>query len=327
MSLESVTVVSWDAGGGQPLAETAGLLTRGRRLAQAVGARLVWVWLGPLPQDTRDTAARFGADALDQIEGERLTGFGPDAFVAALADYCREAAPELVLFAQDPHTRIVAPRLAERIGAGVLANVVGIELGDEGAVEATAAAYGGDTRVVYALEGAARHVLTLTPHALEAEASESGPTTPVERTIAASPDATPERVSVVEQAKAQGPRLQDAEIIVAGGRGLGAPEHYRLVEELAQALGGQPGASRPLVDDGWVEASRQVGLTGSITRPALYVAAGISGASQHMAGCAAARTIVAINNDPDAAIFRYARYGVVGDCREILPALIEAARR
>jgi len=116
MSLESVTVVSWDAGGGQPLAETAGLLTRGRRLAQAVGARLVWVWLGPLPQDTRDTAARFGADALDQIEGERLTGFGPDAFVAALADYCREAAPELVLFAQDPHTRIVAPRLAERIG-------------------------------------------------------------------------------------------------------------------------------------------------------------------------------------------------------------------
>ena len=104
------------------------------------------------------------------------------------------------------------------------------------------------------------------------------------------------------------------------------PENFSLVEELAEALGGMAGASRPIVDDGWADASRQIGLTGKITRPALYVAAGISGASQHMAGCAAAKTLVAINRDPDAAIFRYARYGIVGDCLEILPEITRAVK-
>ena len=132
---------------------------------------------------------------------------------------------------------------------------------------------------------------------------------------------------MLEPARFEGPRLEDAEIIVCGGRGLGEPENYKLVEELAEVLGGLPGASRPLVDDGWVDSSRQVGLTGKITRPGLYVAAGVSGASQHMAGCSAAKTIVAINTDADAAIFRHARYGIVGDCVEILPELIRAAKQ
>ena len=120
---------------------------------------------------------------------------------------------------------------------------------------------------------------------------------------------------------------EDSEVIIAGGRGLGSPENVKLLQELADVLGGMVGASRPIVDDGWIDASRQVGLTGKITRPNLYIAAGISGASQHMAGCAAAKTIVAINRDSDAAIFRYARYGIVDDCLEILPELIRAVKR
>jgi electron transfer flavoprotein alpha subunit len=138
--------------------------------------------------------------------------------------------------------------------------------------------------------------------------------------------AVEERIRTIRRAQTEGPRLEDAEVIVSGGRGLSAPKDFELVEQLAEALGGMAGASRPLVDDGWVDSSRQVGLTGKITRPALYIAAGISGASQHMAGCSAAKTIVAINRDPDAAIFRYARYGIVGDCLEILPELIRAAK-
>jgi electron transfer flavoprotein alpha subunit len=146
------------------------------------------------------------------------------------------------------------------------------------------------------------------------------------RDVAVDLGSVDERIRVLQKAEATGPRLDGAEIIVAGGRGLGDRENYKLIEELAEALGGLPGASRPIVDEGWVDSSRQVGLTGTITRPGLYLAAGISGASQHMAGCSAAKTIVAINTDADASIFRYARYGVVGDCLEILPELIRAAK-
>jgi len=138
--------------------------------------------------------------------------------------------------------------------------------------------------------------------------------------------AVAERVQVVARSEAGGPRIEEADILVAGGRGLGEKDNYRLVQELADALGGMAAASRPIVDEGWAEPARQVGLTGKITRPTLYIAAGISGASQHMVGCAAAKTLVAINRDPDAAIFRYAKYGIVGDCLEILPALTRAVK-
>ena len=134
-----------------------------------------------------------------------------------------------------------------------------------------------------------------------------------------------ERIEILEAAHFDGPRLDDAEIIVSGGRGLGSQDNYSLIEQLAEALGGIAGASRPLVDDGWVDSSHQVGLTGRITRPNLYVAIGISGASQHMAGCSAAKTIVAVNRDPEAAIFQHARFGIVGDALEIVPELIRAA--
>jgi electron transfer flavoprotein alpha subunit len=146
------------------------------------------------------------------------------------------------------------------------------------------------------------------------------------REVAVDLSAVAERTRVIERSRAEGPRLDHARVIVAGGRGLGAPENFRLVEDLAAALGGVAGASRPIVDDGWAEPWRQIGLTGTITRPALYIGAGISGASQHMVGCAAAKTLVAINRDPDAAIFRHARYGIVGDCCEILRELIRVAR-
>jgi electron transfer flavoprotein alpha subunit len=135
-----------------------------------------------------------------------------------------------------------------------------------------------------------------------------------------------ERIRTVEQTPEQGPRLEDANIIVAGGRGLGSADNFQHVEDLAEALGGMAAASRPIVDDGWADPSRQIGLTGKVARPALYIAAGISGASQHMAGCSAAKTIVAINRDPDAPIFRYARYGIVGDCVELLTELTSAVK-
>jgi electron transfer flavoprotein alpha subunit len=282
---------------------------------------------GPLPEGALETAGRFGADGVDQLEDAALESFSPDAYVAALAGYCQQESPALVIFSQAADTRVVAPRLAGRLGAGVVMNGVGVAVGEGGGLEATASAYGGDTQMVYELSGAPSYVVALAANALLPEPAEGGPTQPGCRSISPDLAGVEERVRVVEQARTEGPRLEDAEIIVSGGRGLGGPENYKLIEQLAEALGGLAGASRPIVDEGWVDSSQQVGLTGKITRPALYLAAGISGASQHMAGCSAAKTIVAINRDPDAAIFRYARYGLVGDCLEILPELIRAARQ
>ncbi|MBT4520501.1 MAG: electron transfer flavoprotein subunit alpha/FixB family protein [Halieaceae bacterium] len=152
------------------------------------------------------------------------------------------------------------------------------------------------------------------------------PGSPLVRDISIHLDAIEERFKVTSRPSAEGPRLEDADIIVSGGRGLGSADNYALIRELASELGGLPGASRVIVDEGWVDSSHQVGLTGKITRPGLYLAAGISGASQHMAGCSAAKTIVAINKDQDASIYRYARYGIVADCLEVLPELIKAAK-
>ena len=269
---------------------------------------------------------RQGVAVLENIEDPKLAGGQADAFVEALAQYCAERSPRLVLFSQGFDTRLVAPRLAGRLGSGVVVNAVDIEAAADSPLKVTASAYGGDTRVVYELAGAEPCIVSLLANAVLPEPVE-GAASPSVRNVAVDLSSVEERIRVVEAARTEGPRLEDAEIIVSGGRGLSSPDNYKLVEQLAEALGGLPGASRPLVDEGWVDSSRQVGLTGKITRPGLYVAAGISGASQHMAGCGAAKAIVAINTDPDAAIFRYARYGIVGDCLAILPELIRAAKK
>jgi electron transfer flavoprotein alpha subunit len=297
------------------------VLSLGSRLARGLGVELVTLVPGPLPEGLAEAVERAGVSQIDRLDDARLDRFQPDLLVEALAGYCGQCAPRALLFGQTLDARLVAPRLAGRLGSAVVMNATDLAVDAAGGVEVTASAYGGDTRAVYELRGTAPHVIGVTTTLVAVEPpSESGANVQI-REIQLELDEVVERVRVVQEARASGPRLEEAEVVVAGGRGLGAPENYALVEELAEVLGGMAAASRPIVDDGWVDPSRQVGLTGKITRPALYLAAGISGASQHMAGCSAAKNLVAINNDPDAAIFRHARYGVVGDCLEILPAL------
>lgn len=320
MSDNAIVVVSWGEGrDGLPLGAEE-VLHIGRGLAGDTGAPLHWVVLGALPGRASEVAGRYGVAALHQVDAPALTPPGTDACVGALADYCKARSPRAILVHQSLDARVVAPRLAGRLGSAVVMN--GIEVAPQGnGFEITASAYGGDTRVVY--EVGPGPVLAFIANAAVPQPGE-GAAVPAE-TVAADLSGVQERVEVLEAAHTEGPRLDDAEIIVSGGRGLGHKDNYKLVEELAAALGGVAGASRPLVDDGWVDSSHQVGLTGRITRPSLYVAIGISGASQHMAGCSAAKTIVAINRDPEAAIFQHARYGIVGDALEIVPELIRAA--
>jgi len=305
--------------------EVADVLTLGRQVAAADGGDLNWLHLGVVSDADQQLAGQYGVANVDRIEDPKLAESTPDAVVEALAQYCDQRTPRVVLFAQGFDVRLVAPRLAARIGAAVVMNSAGIEVATDGRLVITASAYGGDTRWVYEIAADRPCVASVLANAVPPAAAAAA-TSPGVRDVSVDLAAVEERICVVKRAQPEGPRLDAADVIVSGGRGLGAPENYKLIVELAEALGGMPGASRPLVDDGWVDSSHQVGLTGTITRPGLYLAAGISGASQHMAGCSAAKAIVAINTDADASIFRYARYGVVGNCLEILPELIRAAK-
>ncbi len=298
-------------------------LTLARKLAASVGAELHWVVLGAAATEAPALAERHGVTSLDVIDDPKLADFQPDALVEALVQYCGQLKPTTILFNQTVAARLIAPRVAGRLGAAVVMNAFAVAA-HEGGLDVTATAFGGDTHVVYRLTAPLSVVSIVTTTVVAEPAAQAAP--PARRAVAVDLSGVTERFRVVSSPKAEGPRLEDAQIIVSGGRGLGSAQNYDLVKQLADALGGMWGGSRAIVDDGWIDSSRQVGLTGKITRPGLYLAAGISGASQHMAGCSAAKTIVAINKDKDASIYRYARYGIVADCLEVLPELIKAAR-
>jgi electron transfer flavoprotein alpha subunit len=312
---ENVVVCTW----GDRLDEEAEeLLT----LARQTGDLVTWLSVGAIPERAEETAARQGVATLMEVTG--TSPAAQDTLVEALTQYAREKSPRLLLFGQTFESRLVAPCLAGRLGVPVVTNAVALAVyGDSTIV--TASAYGGDTRATYEVRGPFPHMVCLLPDSVRPEPAPE-PSVPTRKAFVPDLAGVKERVRMIAPARNEGARLEDAQVIVAGGRGLGKAENFHLIEELAEALGGMPAASRPLVDDGWTDPSRQVGLTGRVTRPALYVAVGISGASQHMAGCSAAKTIVAVNRDQDAAIFRYAKYGIVGDCLEIIPELIKAAR-
>jgi electron transfer flavoprotein alpha subunit len=320
MPENAIVICTWSAGRDGLPEGCEEILHIGRGLAGALSRDLDWLVLGPLPEAAGEAAGRYGVAHLHHADDPKLAPAGDDACVAAIAAYSEAHSPGALIVHQTLDARVVAPRVAGRLGRAVVMNGISIEaLGQN--FQVTASAYGGDTRVLYEVGGGS--VLSFIANAVVPEPGDGGPVAP--EAVSLDLSGVEERVRVVEAARFDGPRLDDADIIVSGGRGLGSADNYKLIEQLADALGGLAGASRPLVDDGWVDSSHQIGLTGRITRPNLYIAVGISGASQHMAGCSAAGTIVAINRDADAPIFQYARYGIKGDALEILPELVRAA--
>lgn len=324
MSSNEVVVCTWgEERGGLP-AGAEEILTLASALAGQLGGSLAWLSLGPAAAGVSEIAAQYGVAAIRTIDDPKLADIPADAAVAAIAQYCEQTSPKVVIFNQSAATRTIAPRLAGRVGGGVVMNAIEVAASGE-TLEVTAAAFGGDTRVIYELSGAGTQVVSVSANSITAASPNAG-ASPAAESVSVDLSGVDERIKVLEAAKSDGPRLEDAEIIVSGGRGLGNVENYQLIRELAEAMGGMAGASRPLVDEGWVDSNHQVGLTGKITKPTLYVAVGISGASQHMAGCGAANAIAAINKDSEAAIFQHAKFGIVGDALELLPELIRAAK-
>jgi electron transfer flavoprotein alpha subunit len=290
------------------------LIAAGRRLADAAGEPLLAAVAGP--EEAARALGAAGADRVYLLDHPDLTPYLLETALPAAEQVIRQAQPRVVLLGHTASGRDLAPRLAVRLGAGLVTDVTAVEH-DAGGVVGRKPVFGGMALSDQVAQGSVQ-LVTVRPKSYEPAEPQPGRTGEVEH-VPVDLSGVERRTRLVERVRerAATKRLEDAEIVVAGGRGLGGPEGFQPLYELADALDAVVGASRVAVDSGWVPSDLQVGLTGKMTSPKLYVAIGISGAMQHMAGCSGARTIVAINKDPDAAIFQHAHLGVVGDFTKI----------
>ena len=290
------------------------VVSEGRRLADQMGASLAAVVMGSGVPAAAEELKHFGADRVLVCDDPALADFDSDRFTPILAEIIAARQPKTVVFGASVRDKQLATRLAARLDAGLAMECTGLALEGETLV-ATRSMYGGKLVARVAVEGTPQIVL-LRPNVFTACAVEKAGE--IER-IDVKPPAS--RVRLLEKkpgvAKLD---LTEADVVVSGGRGMGGAD-FGVLETLAGLLGGAVGATRSAVDEGWRPHADQVGQTGKVVSPKLYVACGISGAIQHIAGMGGSGCIVAINKDPDAPIFRYADYGVVGDLFEVVPAV------
>ena len=312
---------------GQLSLTTKEVLAAGRKLADDLGQDMAIGLLGRELEGPAKEALSFGADKVYTVSNPLLEGLQVDLHLAALDKLCRDVSPNVLLLGRTALGRDVAPRLAFRLGVGLAQDCLEVRIDPETRrLLANRPVYGGNAMATVTCidtpQMAAIRPKVYEP--LEADASRQGEVVPFN--VELDPSIARGKVVDVVKEEAEGVKLEDARIVVAGGRGLGGPDPFRDLEELARVIGAGVGASRAAVDSGWVPADCQIGLTGKTITPDLYITVGISGASQHMAGCSGAKVMVAINKDPEANIFKESRYGVVGDWQKVLPAFTEALR-
>lgn len=312
------------------IAETAGeelasstieLVSEGRRIADALGQPLYGLLAGKDLAGVSQSLGQYGVDRVLLVEKDSPLPLTPDWLLAAYKAAVEKSQAEVVLLTHASLGRRMAPELAFALDTAVVTDCTALHV-EDGRLVMTKPVYGGNALAEMVVRTTPQ-VATLRPRAFEAVQPQEKRTADVEALQLGS---VTERMQVLEEVSeeaAEGPRLKDAKIVVAGGRGVGAPENWHYVEDLAKVLGAAVGASRAVTDAGWVTPAFQVGLTGASIAPDLYVTIGISGAVQHVAGISGARNVVAINKDTDANIFKYARYGVAGDWKEVVPAMIK----
>jgi electron transfer flavoprotein alpha subunit len=297
-------------------------VSEARRIADAHGAKVESVLIGGGVKPLADELASYGADRVHVFDAATLAAYATEPYAKALAQVVQAVKPWAVFVPYTSMGRDLAPRVAAKLDAGLVSDCVALAVKD-GRLAARRPMYSGKAYGTFTWTGEPQ-LATLRANVFalgQPDASRKA------ELVDASVDAAARAKVTAVHAKADGKReLTESQIIVSGGRGLKGPENFPLVEALAAAMGAAVGASRAVVDAGWVDHQMQVGQTGKTVSPTLYIACGISGAIQHLAGMSSSKVIVAINKDADAPIFKVADYGVVGDVFEILPKLTEAAK-
>ena len=305
---------------GKLAAITAEMLGAGKKLATKLGEPLCAALLGSGVKGLAAEAIAFGADKVFVVDDANLKDYQSDAYVTAAESVIKQANPRIVLLGQSTMGRDLAPRLAFRFNTSISMDCVDLDVDANKLLVQTKPVYGGNARAIFTTE-ALPQMATVRPKAMTALPRDAAKTGEVVD-VASGIDPAKIKTKFVKKIKEEvaGVKLEDAPAVVAGGRGIGGPDGFKQLEELARLFKGAVGATRPAVDNNWVPATIQVGLTGKIVAPELYIAIALSGSSQHMAGCSGSKTIVAINKDPESNIFREARYGIVGDWKQALPA-------
>ena len=303
---------------GAPTSGTLELLTKARSLGATVSAFMAG--------DGAAAAAALGAYGATKVyvTGD-LAGKLPGVAIASAMKAVIDGgeAPDLVLFPQNYEGRDVVARLSVKLDRTVLTNNVDVEINGD-SVSVTTPIFGGNTLVTTTFTGTGPHLAVFRPKSFAAEASGGGAASVVAAPVPDLGTTGGAAMTASHVEESTGPKLDEADIVVSGGRGLGEAGNYSLVESLAKQLKGAAGASRAIVDAGWVPYSMQVGQTGKVVKPNVYLAVGISGATQHMVGMKGSKHIIAINKDKEAPIFGIADLGIVGDALKVLPKLIEA---
>ena len=302
---------------------TIELLGLGRKLANDLGEELNTLLMGSKAGGLAKEAIAYGADKVYVAEDGLLDQYNSDAYTQVAADLCKKALPSIMLLGHTDVGCDLAPRLNGRLGGGLSMDCLSLSIDPATKLlVSTRPVFGGNAHATTLSKAARPQMATLRPKTVppaERNDSRQGQAVPVEGKV----DPSALKVTVVERIKeeVEGVKLEDAEVVVSGGRGIGSAQNFNMVRELAKVLGGAVGATRPACDEGWAAVSLQVGQSGKVVSPKLYVAVALSGAMSHISGCLGSKVIVAINKDKDANIFNVAHFGIVGDYKEVVPAL------
>ncbi|MDI6601430.1 MAG: electron transfer flavoprotein subunit alpha/FixB family protein [Thermoanaerobacteraceae bacterium] len=300
------------------------ILGAARRLADKRNCEVYAALLGDHVEHLAEGLIQHGADKVCVVEDPLLRVFTTDAYTDAVEAIIKNFKPEIFLYGATTIGRDLAPRVASRVHTGLTADCTGLDIDEDGLLLQIRPAFGGNLMATIKCPEKRPQMATVRPGVMEKlpeDASRSGDVIRFNVELDENNIRT-KILQIVKEAK-RTVNLEEAKIIVSGGRGLKTPEGFKLIKELADALGGVVGASRAAVDSGWISSDHQVGQTGKTVKPELYIACGISGAIQHLAGMSGSRTIVAINMDPNAPIFKVADYGIVGDLYKVIPMIID----